>query len=109
MSRFVGQRAANFIIVGGTRAALRAFDLLLISLVMQLVLALPMAWYFHRLTVLSLAANVLALPLAAIVLPAALIALCLAFVVATLGIGLLIAPAISSRHAGDHGDRCWPG
>ena len=79
MSRFVGQRAANFIIVDGTRAALRAFDLLLISLVMQLVLALPMAWYFHRLTVLSLAANVLALPLAAIVLPAALLALCLAF------------------------------
>src|SRR5207248_5998433 len=60
---------------GTTRMSLRTFELLVISLVMQLSLALPMAWYFHRATTLSLAANILAVPLAGIVLPAAIIAL----------------------------------
>jgi competence protein ComEC len=77
LARFTGIGVANFLLTGVARVSLRIFDLLLISLVMQLALALPMAWYFHRLTLFSLAANVLALPLAAIVLPAALIAVAL--------------------------------
>jgi competence protein ComEC len=77
LARFTGPWLADLAVTGATRFALRAFDLLLVSLVMQLALALPMAWYFHRLTVFSLAANVLALPLAAIAIPAALIAIAL--------------------------------
>ena len=75
LGRFTGVRVADLILVRGTRLSLRIYELLVISLVMQLALALPMAWYFHRVTVLSLAANMLAVPLATIAIPAALIAI----------------------------------
>src|SRR5207248_2906218 len=75
VARFGGKSLAQLFVTGSARLSLRIFELLVISLVMQLSLALPMAWYFHRATAFSLAANIVAVPLAGIVLPSAIIAL----------------------------------
>jgi competence protein ComEC len=47
---------------------------------MQVGLALPMAWYFHRVTVVAVAANALAVPLTELLMPSAVLALGLSFV-----------------------------
>ena len=78
---FIGSRLSTFFIARTTWAALRLFELVVLSVVMQLALALPTAWYFHRATTLSVAANLFAVPLAGILLPAALIALACSYVV----------------------------
>jgi competence protein ComEC len=62
------------------RAALASYEILLISALMQFGLALPMAWYFHRATVMGLPANVFAVPLAGALMPAAVVALILSYV-----------------------------
>ena len=54
------------------RALLTSAELVLVSLVAELVMALPMAVYFHRLTVFSVPANLLILPLIGLLIPAAL-------------------------------------
>ncbi|HZU23102.1 MAG TPA: ComEC/Rec2 family competence protein, partial [Terriglobales bacterium] len=74
LAHFTGMRVANFLVMRSTWAGLRAFELIVLSLVMQLALALPMAWYFHRATTFSVAANLFAVPLAGILLPSALLA-----------------------------------
>jgi competence protein ComEC len=91
LSRFVSARAAAAIHSSpvavaqrttslGTQFCLRAFEVLVASAVLQLALALPMAFYFHRAVTLGLPANVLAVPLASIMLPAALVAVTLSYV-----------------------------
>lgn len=65
-------------------AALALYDLIAVSVVMQLALALPMTIYFHRLALLGVPTNILVVPLIAVLLPAALIATLLQFVSATL-------------------------
>ena len=49
-------------------------EFLLISTVLQAGFALPMAYYFHRATLVSLPANVLAVPLTEIIMVAAIVA-----------------------------------
>ena len=60
-------------------SALAGFELLLISAVMQLGLALPMAYYFHRVTVVGLPANLLVVPLMEVLMPAAVLAVSIGF------------------------------
>jgi competence protein ComEC len=62
---------------------LRTVELVVVAIVVELAMTLPMALYFHRITVLALPVNILILPLLAVLLPMALM---------TLGI-LLIWPA----------------
>ncbi len=64
---------------------LRALELLLVSVIVELVMALPMAMYFHRVTVLGLPVNFLIVPFLGLLLPAAM--LCFAV--------LLLAPALA--------------
>jgi competence protein ComEC len=47
---------------------------MVVSTAMQLCLALPMAWYFHRAITIGLPANLIAVPMAGIVLPMAAVA-----------------------------------
>ncbi len=72
-SRLTGWRAARVVIVGGTRFWLRAAELLLVSLVVEVVMALPMAIYFHRITLLALPVNFLIVPFLGVLLPSALL------------------------------------
>jgi competence protein ComEC len=57
-----------------------AFELLLVSAVMQMGLALPMAYYFHRATTIGLPANVAVVPLTQLLMPAAMVTLCVGYV-----------------------------
>jgi competence protein ComEC len=57
------------------RFVLRLVELLIVSTVVELVMTLPMALYFHRITVFALPVNILVLPLLAFLMPAALLTL----------------------------------
>jgi len=57
------------------RLAIRLVELFVISCIVELAMTLPMALYFHRITIFALPVNLLILPLLAVLMPAALIAL----------------------------------
>jgi competence protein ComEC len=57
------------------RSALRFGELVFVTLIVELALALPMAIYFHRITVYALPANLCILPLLALLLPVAMLLL----------------------------------
>jgi competence protein ComEC len=72
---FVGKKWAQRFVCTATRFGLRAWELIFISAVMQMGLALPMAYYFHRATTLGVPANALVVPLTELMMPAAIMAL----------------------------------
>ena len=80
LGNLVGPRAASFVVVRGVGFVLGAAELLFVSTVIQLALALPMAWYFHRATTMALPANALMIPIAGVLLPAAVVAVALSYV-----------------------------
>jgi competence protein ComEC len=57
------------------RFSIRVVELLVVSCVVELAMTLPMAVYFHRITIFALPVNLLILPLLALLMPAALITL----------------------------------
>ena len=59
------------------RLLLRIFELVVYSCIVELAMALPMAVYFHRITIFALPVNIFILPLLAVLMPAALITLLL--------------------------------
>ncbi|MGH6630203.1 MAG: ComEC/Rec2 family competence protein, partial [Burkholderiales bacterium] len=80
LAAFLGRSASRATLIGGGRIALALYDVLLIAALMQAALALPMAVYFHRATLLALPANVVIVPLTGVLMPAALLALVLSYV-----------------------------
>jgi competence protein ComEC len=75
LQRFFGKRIPLFMLSGTARVLLMCCEFFVISVVLQAGFALPMAYYFHRATLVSLPANVLAVPLTEIVMVAAIVAL----------------------------------
>ena len=57
------------------RMFIRIVELLVVSCVVELAMALPMAIYFHRITLFALPVNLFILPLLAVLMPAALVTL----------------------------------
>jgi competence protein ComEC len=57
------------------RIFIRIVELLVVSCVVELAMALPMAIYFHRITLFALPVNLFILPLLAVLMPAALVTL----------------------------------
>jgi competence protein ComEC len=76
-------RWANFIawrfFPSTMRFLIRCIELMVVSCVVELAMALPMAIYFHRITVFALPVNVFILPLLVVMMPAALATLLMAF------------------------------
>lgn len=68
------------ILTKGLRYSLGAFNLLLLSAVMQFGMALPMAVYFHRATSVGIPANLLSVPLLELFMPAATVAVGISYV-----------------------------
>jgi competence protein ComEC len=62
------------------RFIIRCIELMVVSCVVELAMALPMAIYFHRITVFALPVNVFILPLLVVLMPAALITLLFALI-----------------------------
>ncbi len=97
MEKITGPRIANLVVVGTTRLALGAAELIFLSTVIQIALALPMAWYFHRATTMALPANALVIPIAGILLPAAVVAVAASY----LSPWLAYVPAVLTTYALD--------
>jgi competence protein ComEC len=62
------------------RFALRIAELIVVSCIVELAMTLPMAVYFHRITLFALPVNLFILPLLAVLMPAALVTLATALV-----------------------------
>jgi competence protein ComEC len=76
-----GHLASSFawrVFPASVRWLLRVYELIVVSLIVELAMALPMALYFHRITVFALPVNVFILPLLAVLVPMALVTLLLA-------------------------------
>jgi competence protein ComEC len=58
-----------------TRFAFRVVELFVVSCVVELAMTLPMAVYFHRITIFALPVNLVILPLLVVLMPAALVTL----------------------------------
>ena len=69
--------AAQRVVVWPLRGAALAWDLFLVSAAVQLALALPMALYFHRLSLTGLSANVAVTPVVTLAIPFGFLALAL--------------------------------
>ncbi len=80
LAPFLGRHLPLPALAGAARAVLAGFELLFISALMQVGLALPMAFYFHRATVMGLPANVVVVPLTGVLMPAAILAVVLGYV-----------------------------
>ena len=79
LARFVGTTWAPRLIISTVGAALAAYELVFISATMQMGLALPMDYYFHRATTIGLPANLAVVPLMQLLMPAAIAALLFGF------------------------------
>jgi competence protein ComEC len=79
LSRPFGARLSRILVTGICGFMLAAYELLLVSALMQVSLALPMAWYFHRATSMALPANILVVPLTGLLMPSAVGAVALSY------------------------------
>jgi competence protein ComEC len=80
IARFIGQKWARRIVCSAAKFGLRTWELVFISAVMQMGLALPMAYYFHRATTLGVPTNLAVVPMTQLMMPAAIAALLLGYV-----------------------------
>jgi len=78
LERATSHRVAWGLFPASVRLLLRVCELLVVSLVVELVMTLPMAIYFHRITIFALPVNIFILPLLVLLMPAALITLAFA-------------------------------
>jgi len=74
------ERAAWRVIPFSVRLFLRVVELVVVSCVVELAMTLPMALYFHRVTLFALPVNLFILPLLVLLMPAALLTLIAAVV-----------------------------
>ena len=71
-------RLAWRILPWSIRSLIRIVELVVVSIVVELAMTLPMAVYFHRITLFALPVNLFILPLLAVLVPAALLTLLVA-------------------------------
>lgn len=77
---FVGEIWSRRLVRTIVAFCLAAWELLFISAVMQMGLALPMAYYFHRATTIGLPSNIIVVPLVQVMMPAAIAAIALGYI-----------------------------
>ncbi len=80
LAQWFGAPASSWTLVRTAGAMLALWDVLVVSAVMQVAMALPMAAYFHRATILALPVNALVVPATGVLMPAATAAVALAYV-----------------------------
>jgi competence protein ComEC len=77
---FVGEKWSGCLVRGIAAFCLAAGELLFVSAVMQMGLALPMVYYFHRATTIGLPSNLIVVPLMQLMMPATVAAITLGFI-----------------------------
>jgi len=80
VARFIGEEWSRRLVRGTSAFTLAAWELVFVSAVMQMGLALPMAYYFHRATTVGLPANLVVVPLTQLMMPAAVSAIALGYI-----------------------------
>ncbi len=80
IERLLGRRFPLPALAAFVRLLIGAYEVLVISAIMQFGLALPMAYYFHRATVVGLPANLLVVPLAGLMMPVTVLSLALDYI-----------------------------
>ncbi|ABF39145.1 DNA internalization-related competence protein ComEC/Rec2 [Candidatus Koribacter versatilis Ellin345] len=80
LARVLPHRIVRPMLTTPFRVTFAAYELLLVSLLMEFTLALPMAVYFHRVTLMAPVANALVVPLTGVLMPACAAAVLLGFV-----------------------------
>jgi competence protein ComEC len=85
----IGRRLAFSGPAAVSRLGLRVIELLLVSITVEMVMSLPMALYFHRITVFALPVNFLIVPFLGLLLPSAL----LTFAALLISVRLAMLPA----------------
>jgi competence protein ComEC len=80
LQRFLGKRFPLILLSGIARVLLVGCEFLVVSVVLQAGFALPMAYYFHRATLVSLPANALAVPLTEIIMITAIAAVSTSYI-----------------------------
>ncbi|MGH9528526.1 MAG: ComEC/Rec2 family competence protein [Terriglobales bacterium] len=100
LQRFVGERIALPAIAVVGRGIVIGCDFILISILLQAGFVLPMAYYFHRATVVSLPANIIVVPLTEVIMVAAGIAISLGYISAGAAKLPALVTAIALRAAG---------
>ncbi len=100
-------RVPRILFLSGLRALLGFFELTVISGVLQLGLALPMAFYFHRATSVAMPANLLAVPFLQLLMPAAVLAIGVSYV--SLWLAKIPAAIAGFALEGIAGTVKWPG
>ena len=77
---WLGERGSLAAAGRTARGVLSAYEVLCVSALMQCALVLPMAYYFHRATVMGIPANAVAVPLTGVLMPTAALAVGLSYV-----------------------------
>ncbi len=80
LAGLVGGRTSLAVLGAAARGTLVGYEVLCVAALMQAALALPMAYYFHRATVMGIPANALAVPLTGLLMPTAALAVGLSYV-----------------------------
>ncbi|HTZ98464.1 MAG TPA: ComEC/Rec2 family competence protein [Terriglobales bacterium] len=80
LQNVLGSRLPLQLLSRSGRILIRACEFVVISIALQAGFALPMAYYFHRATIVSLPANVLAVPLTEVAMIAAMAAIAISYV-----------------------------
>jgi competence protein ComEC len=80
LQRFFGKRIPLMVLGITARAFVLGCEFFVISIVLQAGFAIPMAYYFHRATLVSLPANVMAVPLTEIIMVTAIAAVSASYV-----------------------------
>ncbi len=62
------------------RISFAIFEMTVMSAILQLGLALPMAYYFHRATSMAMPANLFVIPFLELLMPAAVCAICMSYI-----------------------------
>lgn len=75
VGRAIGRRVGWKVFPWSVGFLLRCVEALVVSCIVELAMALPMAIYFHRITVFALPVNIIILPLLLVLVPSALITL----------------------------------
>ena len=77
-------RFPRIAVLAAFRISFGLLELMVMSAILQLGLALPMAYYFHRATSVAMPANLFVIPFLQLLMPAAVLAICLGYVSLTL-------------------------
>jgi len=80
LGTIIGLRPARWLVPKLTYTLVAAAELGLLSALMQVSIALPTLWYFHRINAHALWANMMVLPLTSVLMPTAMLAIAFSYV-----------------------------